>query len=71
MATAVQDAPAAQVAQALVDFSLSGAFPEEDVSSLRIDPAVLPEAIKALANAKAALQVREYPVGLENSFGSC
>ncbi|KAK4460703.1 hypothetical protein QBC42DRAFT_347806 [Cladorrhinum samala] len=67
MATAVQDAPAAQVAQALVDFSLSGAFPEEDVSSLRIDPAVLPEAIKALANAKAALQAEIHAINEETA----
>lgn len=46
------------MAQALVDFSVHGAFPEEGVSSLPLDAESLPTAIKALADAKAKLQVR-------------
>ena len=51
------DPPAAQMAQALVDFSIQGAFPEDTISSLPIDAESLPTAIKALADAKAKLQV--------------
>jgi centromere/kinetochore protein ZW10 len=54
------DAPAAQMAQALVEFSVHGSFPEENVSSLPLDPESLPIAIKALADAKAKLQVRAH-----------
>jgi centromere/kinetochore protein ZW10 len=57
---ASSDPPAAQMAQALVDFSVQGAFPEDTVSSLTIDPESLPTAIKALADAKAKLQVGEH-----------
>jgi hypothetical protein len=52
------EAPAAQIAQAIVDFAVNGAFPEDRVSSLAIDSSTLPEAIKALADAKAKLQVQ-------------
>lgn len=52
------DSPSAQIAQALVDFSVHGSFPEDKVSSLPVDAASLPAAIKALADAKAKLQVR-------------
>jgi centromere/kinetochore protein ZW10 len=48
------------MAQALVDFSVHGAFPEEGVSSLPLDAESLPTAIKALADAKAKLQVRAH-----------
>ncbi len=48
---------AGQIAQALVDFTINGAFPEEAVSTLLINPATLPSAIEALANAKSTLQV--------------
>jgi centromere/kinetochore protein ZW10 len=58
MATA--DPPAAHMAQALVDFSVHGAFPEEGISSLPLDAESLPTAIKALADAKAKLQVRAH-----------
>jgi centromere/kinetochore protein ZW10 len=51
------DSPPAQLAQALVDFSVHGSFPEDKVSSLPIDAEALPTAIKALADAKAKLQV--------------
>lgn len=57
MAATSQDSPAGKIAQALIDFSLKGAFPEEQVSSLSIDSEVLPAAIEDLANAKSKLQV--------------
>lgn len=57
MAVATPDSPAGQIAQALVDFSVEGAFPEESVSSLTVDSDALPAAIEALASAKAKLQV--------------
>ena len=46
------------VGRALVDFSLHGTFPEEDVSSLRVAPDDLGPAITALAAARKALEVR-------------
>jgi len=52
------ETPATQIAQAIVDFVVNGAFPEDHVSSLAVDFNTVPEAIKALANAKAKLQVR-------------
>lgn len=62
------ESPAAQIAQALVDCSLTGAFPEDKVSSLAVDADSLPTAIKALADARAKLQVRDdTPIG----FGAC
>ena len=61
MATPLQDSPAGQLAQALVDYSLDGAFPEENVSSLLVNPEALPPAIEALASAKSKLQVLLYP----------
>lgn len=57
MAVATPISPAGQIAQALVDFSVEGAFPEESVSSLTVDSDALPAAIEALASAKAKLQV--------------
>jgi protein transport protein DSL1/ZW10 len=61
------DSTAAQMAQAIVDFSVYGSFPEDGVSSLHVDAESLPTAIKALADAKAKLQVRankRWPFGL-------
>ena len=52
------DQTAAQIAQALVDFSAHGSFPDDGVSALHINAESLPTAIKALADAKAKLQVR-------------
>lgn len=57
---AAAEPPPVQTAQALVDFSLNGSFPEDTVSSLPIDAESLPAAIKALADAKAKLQVRAH-----------
>ncbi|KAK4226226.1 hypothetical protein QBC38DRAFT_480998 [Podospora fimiseda] len=67
MATATEAVPTAQIAQALVEFSVNGEFPEENVSSLTIDAAALPEAIKALANAKAALQAEIHAINEETA----
>lgn len=57
MAPSAQDQPAEQVAQALVNFSLYGSFPEEDVSTLNVGPDELPAAIRALSEAKSKLEV--------------
>ncbi|KAK3299240.1 uncharacterized protein B0H64DRAFT_415607 [Chaetomium fimeti] len=61
------DPPAAHMAQALVDFSVYGSFPEEDVSSLPIDAESLPTAIKALADAKAKLQAEIHAINEETA----
>lgn len=45
------------VGRALLDFSLHGTFPEEDVSSLRVTPNDLGPAIAALAAARRELEV--------------
>jgi len=45
------------VGRALVDFTIDGAFPEEDVSSLRLSSEELSPAVKALAEAKSKLEV--------------
>lgn len=45
--------------QALVEFTTHGVFPEEDVSSLKLSPEELPQAIEALAQAKSNLKVRK------------
>lgn len=60
MTSQSQDTPAGQIARALIDFTLKGEFPEEQVSSLSIDSEVLPSAVEALANAKSKLQVPNY-----------
>jgi centromere/kinetochore protein ZW10 len=57
MAPSAQDQPAEQVAQALVNFSLYGSFPEEDVSALNVGSDELPAAIRALSEAKSKLEV--------------
>ncbi|KAG7288805.1 hypothetical protein NEMBOFW57_005163 [Staphylotrichum longicolle] len=56
------DTPPAQLAQALVDFSVHGSFPEDKISSLPIDAESLPTAIKALADAKAKLQAEIHAI---------
>ena len=56
-----KSSPAGQIAQALVDFSVNGAFPDEAVVTLPVDSNVFPTAIEALANAKANLQVASRP----------
>ncbi|KAJ4306341.1 ribosome biogenesis protein ytm1 [Collariella sp. IMI 366227] len=55
------------LAQALVDFSLQGAFPEDTVSSLPLDSDSLPAAIKALADAKAKLQADIHAINEETA----
>jgi centromere/kinetochore protein ZW10 len=51
------DSSPGQLARALVDFSVRGSFPEDEISSLPVNAESLPAAIKALADAKAKLQV--------------
>jgi centromere/kinetochore protein ZW10 len=62
-------APSApQIAQALVDFSLHRAFPEEDaISQLPITPDTLPTAIQALAESKAQLQAEIHAINEETA----
>jgi len=57
MAATDHDPESAQLAKALVAFSVDGAFPEEGISTLVVDPSALPAAIQALGQAKATLQV--------------
>lgn len=57
----------AQIAQALVDFSVHGSFPEDKVSALKIDADALPAAIKALADAKAKLQAEVHAINEETA----
>lgn len=54
---ASKDTPGA-LGEALVAFTTSGAFPEEDVSSLQLKSKQLPSAIQALSDAKSKLEVR-------------
>ncbi|KAK4177699.1 hypothetical protein QBC36DRAFT_326427 [Triangularia setosa] len=67
MVADTQGPSAAQLAQALVEFSLHGSFPEENVSSLPVKPDALPEAIKALADAKAKLQAEIHAINEETA----
>ncbi|KAK4645541.1 ribosome biogenesis protein ytm1 [Podospora bellae-mahoneyi] len=62
MATDTPEPSATQLAQALVEFSLRGSFPEENVSSLPLKPDALAEAIKALADARAKLQAEIHAI---------
>jgi len=62
MSNSLPSAPAGQIAQALVDFSLDGAFPEETVVGLPVDAAALPQAIEALTNAKSKLQAEVHAI---------
>ncbi|KAK4103858.1 hypothetical protein N658DRAFT_493324 [Parathielavia hyrcaniae] len=57
----------AQMAQALVDFTIHGSFPGEDVSSLPLDAESLPTAIKALADAKAKLHAEIHAINEETA----
>lgn len=50
--------PSGALGQALVDFTVSGTFPEEEASSLKLTSEELPPAVEALARAKAQLEVR-------------
>ena len=67
MAAPPSDPPASPIAQALVDFSLHGAFPDEAVSALPVDPAALPAAIDALARAKADLRSQIHTINQETA----
>ncbi|KAJ9143689.1 Centromere/kinetochore protein zw10 [Pleurostoma richardsiae] len=52
----------AVIGQALVEFSVDGRFPEEQVSSLHLRPEQLPPAIQALADAKDRLKVEIHSI---------
>ena len=51
------DAQNARIGEALVDFSLYGTFPEEDISSRQISVPDLAAALESLAAAKSKLEV--------------
>jgi centromere/kinetochore protein ZW10 len=53
-------AEAGQIGHALVEFSLYGIFPEEDVSSTKINVGHLAPALGSLAAAKSKLEVRHF-----------
>lgn len=61
MASPATQKPPGPIGQALVDFALQGAFPDEAASTLTLNPEALPPAIEALAQAKTKLQVRRSP----------
>ncbi|KAK0720343.1 hypothetical protein B0H67DRAFT_643608 [Lasiosphaeris hirsuta] len=67
MANPPQDPAASQIAQALVDFSVHGSFPEETASSLVINSSVLPHAIEVLAKAKSQLQTQVHAINEETA----
>ncbi len=56
-------APPSAVGRALIDFSVNGLFPDDDsVSSAALRPEVLPDAIQALADAKAKLEAEIHTI---------
>ena len=58
MTTVADGGASSGIGKALVNFSVDGLFPEEDVSSLKLSPDELPAAIEAVAEARVKLQVR-------------
>ncbi|KAI1821847.1 hypothetical protein F4861DRAFT_551303 [Xylaria intraflava] len=52
----MESAGAGQIGRALVEFSLDGVFPEEDISSRRIEVGQLSPALESLAAAKSRLE---------------
>ncbi|KAH9905055.1 Centromere/kinetochore Zw10-domain-containing protein [Xylariomycetidae sp. FL2044] len=56
-----------QIGQALVDFSLNGTFPEEDVSSSQIAGANLAPALESLAAAKTKLESEIHQINQETA----
>ncbi|KAJ1329711.1 protein transport protein DSL1/ZW10 [Microdochium nivale] len=58
-----------QVGQALVDFALSGAFPEEPLSSGKVMPQELGPALGALAQAKSKLESEIHTINEETAPG--
>ncbi|KAL1882993.1 hypothetical protein VTK73DRAFT_515 [Phialemonium thermophilum] len=56
-----------EIAKALVEFALYGAFPEEGTSSLEIGPDQLPAAVEALLEAKSKLQADIHAVNSETA----
>ncbi|KXJ93324.1 hypothetical protein Micbo1qcDRAFT_232884 [Microdochium bolleyi] len=61
------DSEAGQVGQALVDFALSGAFPEEPQSSQRVTLQELGPALRALAEAKTRLESEIHTINEETA----
>ncbi|KAJ0117044.1 centromere kinetochore protein [Diaporthe amygdali] len=59
--------PVGAVGQALVDFTTNGAFPEEDVSSLKLSSGELSPAVQALAEAKSKLETEIHSINEETA----
>ncbi|KAI3396404.1 hypothetical protein diail_12212 [Diaporthe ilicicola] len=59
--------PVSAVGQALVDFTTKGAFPEEDVSSLKLSSQELSPAVQALAEAKSKLESEIHSINQETA----
>ncbi|KAG8158785.1 hypothetical protein KVR01_011228 [Diaporthe batatas] len=59
--------PAGAVGRALVDFTVDGAFPEEDVSSLKLSSEELSPAVQALAEAKSKLEDEIHSINQETA----
>ncbi|KAI1260069.1 hypothetical protein F5Y18DRAFT_442164 [Xylariaceae sp. FL1019] len=55
------------IGQALVDFALGGVFPEDDVSSQRIQPRHLAPALQSLAAAKSKLEADIHQINEETA----
>ncbi|KAK3308877.1 uncharacterized protein B0T15DRAFT_525577 [Chaetomium strumarium] len=64
---ATLDSSPAQLARALVDFSVHGSFPEDEISSLPVNAESLPTAIQALAEARAKLQAEIHAINEETA----
>lgn len=62
--------PGGAVGQALVDFTINGAFPEEDVSSLKLSAQELSPAVEALAEAKSKLEVCPHDILTSSKLAS-
>lgn len=54
--------------QALVEFTTSGAFPEEGIADTKLTPDELPAAIQALAQAKSNLEVGNFYTSQSSSL---
>ncbi|EON97535.1 putative centromere kinetochore protein [Phaeoacremonium minimum UCRPA7] len=67
MATIADGGVSSGIGSALVDFSVNGLFPEEDVSSLKLSPDQLPAAIEAVDGARTKLQADIHTINQETA----
>ncbi|KAI1437496.1 hypothetical protein GGR50DRAFT_645355 [Xylaria sp. CBS 124048] len=61
------DTEAGQIGRALVEFSLDGVFPEEDISSRRIEVTHLAPALESLTAAKSRLEAEIHTINEETA----